>query len=41
VEEMRVLTQKVEKANFYYHQMAKFKTLQMEHIFAKVELLMH
>ncbi len=40
-EEMRVLTQKVEKVNFYYHWMAKFVTLQMEHILAKAELLMH
>jgi hypothetical protein len=38
---MRLLTQKAEKANFYYHQMVEFETLQMEHAFAKVELLMH
>jgi hypothetical protein len=25
--EMRVLTQKAKKVNFYYHQMAKFKML--------------
>ncbi len=41
LEEMFVLTQKVKKADFYYHQMAKFKSLQMEHAFAKAELLMH
>ncbi len=41
LEEMFVLTQKVKKADFYYHQMAKFKSLQMEHAFAKAKLLMH
>jgi hypothetical protein len=40
-EEMWVLTQKVEKANFYHHRMAKFKSLQMEHAFIKAKLLMH
>jgi hypothetical protein len=40
-EEMQVLTQKAEKADFYYHKMVKFKTLQMEHTFTKIELLMH
>jgi hypothetical protein len=41
-DEMRVLTQKVEKADFYHHRMAKFKSLQMEHTFIKApELLMH
>ncbi len=41
VEEMQVLTQKVKKVDFYYHQMVKFETLQMEHAFAKAKLLMH
>jgi hypothetical protein len=40
-EEMRVLTQKAKKVNFYYHWMTKFETLQMEHTFAKAKLLMH
>jgi hypothetical protein len=39
--EMQVLTQKVEKVDFYYHQMAGFKSLQMEHNFTKAKLLMH
>jgi hypothetical protein len=39
-EEMWVLTQKVKKVEFYYHQMVKFKTLQMEHAFAKAKLLL-
>jgi hypothetical protein len=38
---MQVLTQKVEKVDFYYHQMAGFKSLQMEHNFTKAKLLMH
>jgi hypothetical protein len=41
VEEMRVLTQKAEKMNFYYHWMVEFETLQMEHVFTKTKLLMH
>ncbi len=40
-EEMQVLTEKAEMANFYYHRMAKFKSLHMEHIYTKAELLMH
>lgn len=41
VKEMRMLTQKVKRVKFYYHQLAEFKMLQMEHTFAKMELLMH
>jgi len=41
IEEMRILTQKVERVNFYYHRLAEFETLQMEHTFAKAKLLMH
>jgi hypothetical protein len=40
IEKMRVLTQKAKKANFYHHQMVKFKSSQMEHAFIKAELLM-
>jgi hypothetical protein len=41
VEEMWMLTQKVKRAKFYYHWLAKFEMLQMEHTFAKTEVLMH
>jgi hypothetical protein len=41
MEEMQALTRKAKKVDFYYHKMAKFKSLQMEHVFTKVELLMH
>jgi hypothetical protein len=36
-----IVDPKVEKMDFYHHQMAKFESLQMEHAFTKVELLMH
>ncbi len=41
VEEMQVLTQKAKMEKNYYHWMAKFESLQMEHIYIKTKLSMH